>query len=224
MITSFKKIVHSLTYYAWSLFLSGLFMILPLTLTIALFHLSFTLLIGWLQPIKNHIPCIISDIIPYAEVIIAVLIIFLIGTILRVFVLRSILHSIEHSISRLPLIRPIYTGIKQLIQAFSLQDKITFKKVVYVEFPRAGIHSIGFLTSELSAEIAPHKDQKYYNVFIPTTPNPTSGFFVIAPESAIEVIDLTRQEAMAMIISGGIIQPERFTKTDKIKTGGQKTY
>jgi len=211
MITRFKKIVRSLTYYAWSLFLSGLFMILPLTLTIALFHLSFRLLIGWLQPIKNHIPCIISDIIPYAEVIIAVLIIFMIGTILRVFVLRSILHSLEHSISRLPLIRPIYTGIKQLIQAFSLQDKITFKKVVYVEFPRAGIHSIGFLTSELPAEIAPHKNQKYYNVFIPTTPNPTSGFFVIAPESAIEIIDLTRQEAMAMIISGGIIQPERFT-------------
>jgi uncharacterized membrane protein len=215
MINRFKKRLRAIAYYTWSLFLSGLFTILPLTLTIALFHLSFKLITGWLQPIKNYIPDIISDILPYAEVIIAILIIFLIGTILRVFILRSILHSIEHSISRLPLIRPIYTGIKQLIQAFSLQDKITFKKVVYVEFPRVGIHSIGFLTSELPPEIAPHKDQKYYNVFIPTTPNPTSGYFVIAPESAIEVIDLTRQEAMAMIISGGIIQPERFEQANK---------
>jgi uncharacterized membrane protein len=212
MITQFKKMLRTIAYYAWSLFLNGLFMILPLTLTIALFHLSFKLIIGWLQPIKGYIPPIISDIVPYAEIIIAIFIIFLIGTILKIFILRTVLHSIENTISRLPLIRPIYTGIKQLIQAFSLQDKITFKKVVYVEFPRVGIHSIGFLTSELPVEIAPHKDQKYYNVFIPTTPNPTSGFFIIAPESAIEVIDLTRQEAMAMIISGGIIQPERFVQ------------
>jgi uncharacterized membrane protein len=211
MIITIKKYLHALAYYAWSLFLNGLIMILPLTITIALFTLSFKLVIGWLQPIKYYIPRVISDTIPYAEVIIFIVIIFLIGTILKVFVLRTIVHAVENMIIRLPLIRPIYSGVKQLIHAFSVQDKITFKKVVYVEFPRVGIHSIGFLTSELPHEIAPHKDQKYYNVFVPTTPNPTSGFFIIAPESAIEIIDLTRQKAMAMIISGGIIQQDRFT-------------
>ena len=68
------------------------------------------------------------------------------------------------------------------------------------------------MTSELPPEIAPVAKQKFYNVFIPTTPNPTSGYFVMLAEDQIEIIDLTRQEAMAMIISGGIIQPERLVK------------
>lgn len=98
------------------------------------------------------------------------------------------------------------------VQAFSIQDKITFKQVVLVEFPRPGIHSVGFLTSELAPELTLNNPQKCYGVFIPTTPNPTSGFFVVVPESDMHIVDLTRQEAMAMIISGGIIQPERLNK------------
>lgn len=208
VISYIKSLLHDI----WSLFLSGLLMILPLTLTIALLNFSFKLILGWLQPIKRLLPDWLIEQIPYSEFFVVIATVFLLGTIVKIFILHSIIQRIEKAIMRLPLIRPIYTGIKQLTQAFSNQDKITFKKVVYVEFPRVGIHSIGFLTSELPADIAPHTDQKYFNVFIPTTPNPTSGFFVIAPESAIEVVNITRHEAMAMIISGGIIQPERFTK------------
>ena len=149
------------------------------------------------------------DCIPYAEVLTAILFIFLIGTILKVFVLRSIIHLVERWVARLPLIRPIYTGVKQLVKAFSFQDQISFKKVVMVEFPRPGIYSIGFLTSELLPEIAPNNDNKYFNVFIPTTPNPTSGFLVVVPEKEIIVVNISRQEAMAMVISGGIIQPNQ---------------
>ncbi len=93
-------------------------------------------------------------------------------------------------------------------------EQLKGKKVVLVEFPRQQIYSLGFLTSELQPEIAPNKKQKFFNIFIPTAPNPTSGYFVIAPEEDLIIVDLTRQEAMAMIISGGIIQPERFTKKD----------
>jgi uncharacterized membrane protein len=206
-----KAIVHDI----WSLFLSGLLMILPLTLTIALFHFSCRLILGWVQPVKRFLPDWVIDLVPYSEFFVVITVIFLLGAIVKIFILHSIVHRIEKAITSLPLIRPIYTGIKQLTHAFSNQDKITFKQVVYVEFPRVGIHSIGFVTSELPIDIAPHKDQKYYNVFIPTTPNPTSGFFIVAPESAIELVDITRHEAMAMIISGGIIQPERFMEKEK---------
>lgn len=197
-------------HYIWSLFLSGLFTILPLTVTIALFNISFNLIISWLKPLKLFINPVILKTIPYAEIVLVIIVIFLIGTITRVFVLRTLIHAIEDLIIKMPLIRHVYKGIKQLVQAFSLQDKITFKHVVVVEFPLKGVYSIGFLTSELSQEIAPEKDKKFFNVFIPTTPNPTSGFFVILPEANVQVIDLTRQEAMAMIISGGIIQPDRL--------------
>ncbi len=208
MFEFIKKIVHQI----WSLFLGGLITLLPLTLTVAVFHTSFKILAGWLAPIKAYIPEKIATLIPYAEIVSIILIIFLFGIILRVFVLHTVVHAIEDIIIKIPLIRPIYSGIRQLIQAFSIQDKITFKQVVLIEFPRPGIHSVGFLTSELAPELTLNNPQKCYGVFIPTTPNPTSGFFVVVPESDVHVVDLTRQEAMAMIISGGIIQPERLNK------------
>ena len=202
------RIFHTI----WSLFLNGLFTILPLTMTLALFNVSFKLITSWLEPVKTFISPEIIKHVPYAEFMVVILLIFLIGTIMRVLVLRSLIHTLEDIVGKMPLISPVYTGIKQLVQAFSLQDKITFKKVVVVEFPRTGIYSLGFMTSELPPEIAPKAEQKFYNVFIPTTPNPTSEYFVMLAEDQIEIIDLTRQEAMAMIISGGIIQPERLVK------------
>ena len=96
---------------------------------------------------------------------------------------------------------------KQLVNAFNPDNHIAFKKVVLIEFPSKGLHSIGFLTSELVKELRPKKEVCYYNIFIPTTPNPMSGYFVILPKSEVIITNLNRQEAMAMIISVGIIQP-----------------
>jgi uncharacterized membrane protein len=209
-----KKIRHFLirwAEYAWGIFLNGLFAILPITLTIALFGFSLRLLKSWLEPIQRMEPEYLQK-IPYSEIALVIVVIFLIGIILRFFILRSLIHWIEALISRIPLVRPIYAGIKQLVHAFSMQDKISFQSVVLVEFPRPGLYSLGFMTSEMSHVIAPESGQKWFNVFIPTTPNPTSGYFVMVPEKDIIPIELTRQEAMALIISGGIIQPERFVK------------
>ena len=77
-----------------------------------------------------------------------------------------------------------------------------------VEFPRSGIFSLGFLANQVDEKIAPDTEKKYFSIFIPTTPNPTSGFLIVVPEDQITIIEISRQEAMAMIISGGIIQPE----------------
>jgi uncharacterized membrane protein len=198
--------------YLWSIFLSGLFTILPLTLTLALFNFSFKFILNWLEPVNRYIQPTVLSRIPYAEIILVISLILLVGAIMKIFVLRSLVHAIEELIFKLPLIRPVYSGIKQLVGAFSIQDKVTFKNVVIVEFPRTGVYSLGFMTSELPAEIAPNPVDKFYNVFIPTTPNPTTGFLVLVTEKDVTVINLTRQEAMAMIISGGIIQPDRFVK------------
>ncbi len=199
-------------------FLNGLITILPFTLTVGLLMLSFKLIITWLKPIQDFIgnPITFLASIQYKiianQVFLLVLGILLIGIIIKTFVLRRFVDRFEELLFKLPLIRPVYSGIKQLIHAFSVQDKVGFKKVVLVEFPRSGIYSLGFLTSELPPSIAPNQEELFYNVFIPTTPNPTSGYFIILPEKDIKTVDLTRQEAMAMIISGGIIQPERLMK------------
>lgn len=203
----YKKILHGI----WSVFLNGLFTLLPLTLTIALFRFSFKLLKGWLQPIERLIERTFLIDIPHSEILIVLLFIFLVGLILHFFFLKQLIHGIEELIFRIPLVRPIYSGIKQLVTAFNIkEDKLTIKRVVLVEFPRTGIYSVGFLTGELPIELAPKKDQKLFNVFIPTTPNPTTGFYIMVSENQLIEVDLTRQEGMSLIISGGIILPDRF--------------
>jgi len=218
-----SKILSKFFRYLWSLFLNGLLTILPIAFTIVIFHVSFNLIINWLEPIRNIQPEFLKK-IPYSEVILVLAAIFLLGTILKIFILKRIIHSLEDIIARIPLIRPIYKGTKQLVKAFVGKSTLSFKQVVLIEFPRKNVYCLGFLTSELPHEMAPTEKEKFLNIYVPTAPNPTSGYFVIVPEQEVTKIDLTRQESMSMIISGGIIQPERFTKkkhstTEQSKSG-----
>lgn len=233
----FKKTISQTVNWLGSVFLNGLFTLLPITLTIALFTFVFRQIIYWLAPLKlwllqhqwltaslpqSSVSCVqvgqLEVHLPYVEVILVSVFIFFVGLIMHSLLLKrlmqSILYLIESFVFKIPLVRSVYGGIKQLVHAFSMQDKLSFKRVVYAEFPRTGIYSLGFLTSELPQEVSPTQDVKYFNIFIPTTPNPTSGFLIILPEKSIHVVNLSRQEAMAMIISGGIIQPERFIHTE----------
>lgn len=207
-----NNLLHKLFHTTWTLFLSGLFTLLPFTITLALFNTSFQLIVTWLKPLRSLINPIILYKIPYAEIILVVIIIFIIGILYKIFIIRPIIHAIESLFFKIPLIRPIYSGVKQLVHSFSSHDKLTLNKVILVEFPRKGIYSLGFLTSELPPEITPNTSEQFFNIFIPTTPNPTSGFCIMVSENEFTIVDLTRQEAMAMIISGGIIQPDRFIK------------
>lgn len=213
---------ESISHYFTRAFVNGLLAILPFTLTVGLFMLSARLIINWLRPVQEFIghPIEFIATIPYKivanQIFLLLFGIIFFGMFIRTVLLRNFIQQLEGLIFKIPLIRPVYSGIKQLVHAFSVQDKITFKKVILVEFPRKGIYSLGFLTSELPHSIAPNKDEKFFNIFIPTTPNPTSGYFVILSESNFQTVNLTRQEAMALIISGGIIQPERLMEPHQI--------
>ena len=201
----FKKIFDALG----TLFLNGLLTLLPITITVGIFSFSFKLVTGWLAPLQRFkIPYIEN--IPHGEIILVIGVILLSGILFKSIIMRSILELFEIMVSNLPIIHPVYTGVKQLVHAFSPGDTHTFKQVVLVQFPYKGIYSIGFLTSELVKQLSPKKEETFYNIFVPTTPNPTTGFFVIFPKGEFMPVDLTTKEAMALIISGGIIQPTRF--------------
>ena len=206
-----KNIFTKIFDYIKNTFLQGLLTVLPVTLTLALFAFFFRLLKGWLAPIHVLEPASLQK-IPHSEIILVILFILIIGAIFKTFFIRSFLHFIETIFFRIPLMNPVYSGIKQLVQAFTVPEKLTFKQVVLVEFPRQGVYSIGFLTSQVPKEIAPAQHKKFYNVYIPTTPNPTTGYLVMVSEGDYQIVDMTRQEAMSLIISGGIIQPDRFLK------------
>lgn len=200
----------------WTLFINGLLTILPLAITLSLINISFRFIISWFEPLKKIIEQTPFAHIPYAEIFFVIFGIFILGAILRVFILQALFNLFEKFIEKIPLVAQIYSGIKQLVHAFGMHDQMSFKRVVLIEFPRKGAYSIGFLTSEVPPQITPNSDEKFFNVFIPTTPNPTSGYFIMLAASEISIVDLTRHEAMALIISGGIIQPERFIKKKSI--------
>jgi uncharacterized membrane protein len=193
------------------IFLNGLFFLLPIAIAFSLFNFLFNLVTSWLDPIRQlNLPYISR--IPYYEFILVTLFIVFIGLKIKTFVFKPFVNFLEEIFKRIPLFGTVYFGAKQLIHALTSQDKLSFKSVVFIEFPRKNIYSIGFLTSEVPHEMSPNKDERYFNVYIPTTPNPTTGFFIIAPKDQIIETGLTRQEAMSLIISGGIIQPERYTQ------------
>lgn len=202
-------LIRKLFDYIGSLFINGLLTLLPILITVGIFTFTIKLIGGWLAPLRQlNLPYLKS--IPHGEVILALGIIFIAGIVLKSFVVRSVVELFEIILSSVPIIHPVYTGVKQLVHAFSPNDNHTFKQVVLVEFPRKGSYSIGFLTSELAPQLSPTKDETFYNIFVPTTPNPTTGYFVVFPRGNFTPVDLTTQEAMALIISGGIIQPDRF--------------
>lgn len=198
---------------AQHLFVKGLLFLLPIAITFSLFNFCFNLIRSWLVPLRRlHLPFL--EMIPYYELIVVAIFILAVGAFLQAFVLKPFIKFIEDVFSQIPLLSTVYFGAKQLIEAFSGQNKTSFKDVVYVEFPRPGIYSIGFLTSEVAPQFAPDTTKTYYNVYIPTTPNPTTGFFVVLPQDQFHHADLTRQEAITLIISGGILQPDRFKKEE----------
>ena len=213
IIKYIRKIVKTILKKIWTFFLHGLFTILPIAITVGFFYLGLEIIKNWLKPLQRFQPEFLQK-IPYSEVIVAIIIILLIGSVLRTFIVRSLMGALESVIFKIPLVKPIYSGIKQLVHALNPDpdEHAAFTKVVMIEFPLKGTYSLGFMTTEVPPKVTPLCNKKFFNIFVPTTPNPTTGYFIMVEESDLIVTPLTRQEAMAMIISGGIIQPKHLMK------------
>lgn len=208
-----KNFLETVQSYARSLFINGFLALLPLVLTLAIFSITINLIKAWiLTPVRAAISVTPLAAIPFIEVIITIIIILIFGTIVRFLILRSLLEAGEQLIVKIPFVRPIYSSAKQLVQIFSTSpEKSPTRKVVLVPYQSTGSYTIGFMTSELPAKLSPQESAQYCTIFIPTTPNPTSGYLIIVPAVDVKPIDLSAQEAMTLIVSGGIVYPERFT-------------
>ncbi len=201
-----KDLYNKPLIYAQHLFVTGFVFLLPITITFSLFHFFFSVIIKWLKPIKAlNVPII--SMIPHHEILLLILFIFLIGIVLKAFFAKPIVQIFEDLLGKIPFVRTIYMGTQKLVHAFTGHDQSSFKKVVIVEYPRQEIYSIGFMTKDIPHEISP-KD--LCGVYIPHTPNPASGNFIMISKDSILETDLTRHEATALIISGGIVQPNRY--------------
>lgn len=188
-------------------FLTGVLVLIPIGITIYL-----TILIVEISP--NIIPAKINPNkylpfnIPGLEFVIAFLIITLIGMISLTFIGRTLLSFWQRILNKIPILRSIYNGVGELTKSFASGDNKS-KKIVLIEYPRKGVWSIGFSTGKNKGEIATKigKGKNLINVFIPTTPNPTSGFLLMVPAKDIVYLNMNFEEASKFIMSAGSINP-----------------
>lgn len=211
-----KAIDHALDLIK-SLFLSGLFTIIPLAATIFFVHFSYTMLAKWLLPLRNIEPMFLQN-IPGAEIIVFIIFILLFGALVKLFIITPLIHRIERIIIRIPLLRTIYSSVKTLVEFFNVPSPATVsKQVVLIQYPRKGSYNLAFLleSAENDFKKVIKDDRKFFKVFMPNSPNPTSGYFFILPEEEIIPTNITFEEAIKAVVSCGLVTPESMQDLKK---------
>lgn len=206
-------------------FVSGLLVWLPILVTffvikflVDLLSKSLLLFPANVQPDK-----LIGYHIPGVGVVLTLLVIFFTGLFVANFIGRRLVAFGDNLMSRIPLVRSVYTGVKQVTETLFTPGGQSFRKVLLVEFPCAGVWSIAFQTGEGAKEIGDALHEKeMVSYFIPTTPNPTSGFLMMAPRNKVIELDITVDQALKFVISLGVVQPgaalaKEHRKTKEIK-------
>ena len=140
--------------------------------------------------------------------LLGLLLVAFVGRATRNYVGRQLILGVDRLMSSVPLLNKIYGTLKQVNEAFTSTQKSSFKQVVLIEYPRKGIHAIGFLTNDDIPEASARLGQTMVGVFVPTTPNPTSGFLVMLPQDQITRLDMTVADAFKYVFSLGSVAPE----------------
>ena len=198
-------------------FLTGLALVLPGVLTLAVIKWVF----GTVSSLTDVLLFFLPQSLTHAEagrgpmhwywslaaLLLAAVLVCLVGLVARYYIGKRVLIWFDSALLSVPLLNKIYGTIKQVNEAFSPGKRTSFKTVVLVEFPQPGTRSLGFLTSEPQAELHLPTAEPVVWVFIPTTPNPTSGFLILVPKSKVTKLDMSVAEGIKYIISLGAIAP-----------------
>ena len=187
-------------------FIAGVVVLIPIGITIylTLFLVSITSKILPKEINPNHY---LPYNVPGVEILMSVILITLIGFLSLSFIGRKLLDVFDNILKKIPILRTIYSAIVQMTETFTKSDNKK-KNVVLVEYPRKGSWAVGFATRENTGEISNKTKQKLINVFVPTTPNPTSGFLLMFPKEDVIYLDLTFEEASKFIVSAGTSNPD----------------
>jgi len=185
-------------------FLDGLKLIIPLGVTILILVWVFDKVDGILQPV---IRAIFGHNVPGVGLVVTILLILIVGVIVGSVAGRKLIHYGESILSKIPLVCQLYYSIKQIVESFSSQDKGSFMRVVMIEFPKEGMKTVAFVTNEY----ADQSGKQMLNVFIPTAPNPTSGFLQIVAEEDVTPTDISIDDALKMVMSAGKVSAKGVT-------------
>lgn len=186
---------------------AGVLVLVPLGLTIFVFKIFFGSLSGILlpvlRPLLRDLPEAVLNLIAFGAM---VLLVYLVGSLANHMIGRKLISMGEQLLLRMPVIKSVYSASKQVVDSFTNTSSSAYKAVVMVDYPRDGTLALGFVTG-YSID---HLGQAYVTVFVPTTPNPTSGFMLFVPEADVRYVNLGVEEAVKTVFSGGMLGPERL--------------
>ena len=195
-------------------FLAGLIVIAPIGFTMWIINSIIGWIDGWVLPLipyNYHFAEYIGINLKGLGVIFFLVFTVLVGWVAKGILGRTFLRVGENLVDRTPIVRSVYSGIKQIAETVLSSRDSSFEKACLIEYPRKGIWAIAFVASDSRGEIAeknPDKQNQLVSVFIPTTPNPTSGFLLFIPKSDIKYLDMTIEEAAKLVISAGLVYPK----------------
>ncbi|MFH0963428.1 MAG: DUF502 domain-containing protein [Planctomycetota bacterium] len=181
---------------------AGLLIFIPIVVTYLLLKLLYTVSAGLFTPLVRFLaPSQPKVVLALISLFLLAAILYLAGLIAAHLVGRRVIAWGESLVARIPLVKTIYSSVKQAVDAISSSNRIAFKKVVLVQYPRLGIRALGFVS-----RITQDREGKiFYLIFVPTSPNPTTGFLQIVPCDEVEETSISVEEAVQTIVSGGII-------------------
>jgi uncharacterized membrane protein len=206
-------------------FLTGLVLLLPLFITVWLIGVVFNLVNGTITPLVERLlrlaevplfdhPGFAQVMTPVIGLIISLSLIYLVGLLSTNLFGARLLRALDRLMLRIPAVRAVYGGTKQLMEALSPQGRRSFSQVVLVEYPRKGVYTLGFVTREIPA--APDTGspaEPMAAVFLPTTPNPTSGWLAVLPRREIQTLPISVEDGVKIIVSGGIVGPPLWDRS-----------
>ncbi len=191
------KIVQKLR----NLFITGLVIFIPLAVTIYFLWITFNILDGFLKPL---VKAVFGTDIPGLSLLVTLLLVLVTGAFAKAAIGRSVFDYLDRGVLRIPIVRSVYSTIKGASAAFLIPEQGGFKSVVLLEYPRRGIYALAFTTGLSAGEVQEKTAERTVNVFVPTSPNPTSGFFLMVPEKDLIPLKLSVEEALKFVVSGGL--------------------
>ena len=205
-----------------SWFLTGLLVTAPVLLTVYITWAAIELIDGQVASILPGFNQLVFANIPGAGLIIGLILITVIGAVAAGFLGRWLIGLGEAILNRMPVVRTIYGASKQILETVISAQSDAFRDAVLVEYPRRGLWVIGFVTGGTRGEVAERMDEDMVNVFIPTTPNPTSGFLLFCPREEVIYLDMSVEDAVKLVVSGGIVHPPEEAAKKTARKAGTK--
>lgn len=210
-------------------FLTGFIICAPLAITA---YLVWTF-IGWVDSwVKPYIPQVYNpdNYLPFSVpgfgLIVAFFVITIVGFLTANFIGRTIVGYGEDVLSRMPFVRNLYSGLKQIFQTVFSEKETSFEKVALIEYPRKGLWALVFIATDTRGEVdsvLKADGNETVSVFLPTTPNPTSGFLLFVPKKDIQILDMGVEQAAKLVISAGLVAPEYEEVTKKLANEDKET-